>query len=100
MSEREPPAAIPASYRTRFGTIDVAAGGYERGERIWFRYDGYRSNDATSISSAYDRVFAVDKTDVSPQYRGYEASRSTCWLGFTHTEGYHERRLAAKEGSR
>jgi hypothetical protein len=65
------------------------------GERSWFRRDKYIP------TGNYDLVFVIGPDDHSPIHKygyevnhaGYDARCSCCWLGFAHSEEYHEQAI-------
>lgn len=84
---------------SRFGTLEIGAGGFE-GPR---RSDLWLGNDGTRIM---ERTFVTSGSDVSERFRQaygddaghgrYDSRCSCCYLGFAHSVNVHERATREK----
>ena len=59
---------------------------------------GYFRSDLYTPTGEHDRIFVTGKDDFSPIFHGqYNAACSCCWLGFGHSEKYHEKAAQSLE---
>jgi hypothetical protein len=66
------------------------------GRGSYRRRDTYQS-DREGARPETESIFAGSLTDDTPPARTYHADCECCWLGFSHTQQYHDLALTAKK---
>jgi hypothetical protein len=75
----------------------VAHSDYEIGKPYRGSDRGYFRRDLYKPSGDLDRVFVTGRDDLSPVFNGkYDPECSCCWLGFGHSEAFHEHRAGGR----
>jgi len=70
---------------------------YEIGKPYRGGDHGYVRSDLYRPTGEYDRIFVTGSKDLSPIFCGkYDPECSCCWLGFGHSEAFHEKKTGGK----